>query len=133
MFMILLGNPVTKKNSQRIITIGGHPRILQSKRYLEYQASCLEQIRYMYRDLHPVREGSTMVCVYHRQDNRRCDLSNLLEATQDILVEAGVLPDDGHKYLRRIVAQWGEPDKARPRVEITIVTVEGEEHDQECV
>lgn len=133
MFMILLGNPVTKKNSQRIITIGGHPRILQSKRYLEYQASCLEQIRYMYRDLQPVREGSTMVCVYHRQDNRRCDLSNLLEATQDILVEAGVLPDDGHKYLRRIVAQWGEVDKANPRVEITIVTVEGEEHDQECV
>ena len=133
MFMILLGNPVTKKNSQRLVTIGGHPRILQSKRFLEYQASCLEQIRYMYRDLQPVREGSTMVCVYHRQDNRRCDLSNLMEATQDILVEAGVLPDDGHKYLRRIVAQWGEIDKANPRVEITIVTVEGEEHDQECV
>lgn len=133
MFVVLLGNPVTKKNSQRIITIGGRPRILQSQRYIEYERSCLEQIRYMYRDLQPVREGSTMVCVYHRQDNRRCDLSNLVEATQDILVEAGVLPDDGHKYLRRIVAQWGEPDKQRPRVEITIVTVAGEEDDQEGV
>ena len=33
-------------------------------------------------------------CIYYRQTKRRVDLTNLLAATHDLLVESGVLADD---------------------------------------
>ena len=61
---------------------------------------------------------------------RRVDLTNLLEATDDILVRAGVLSDDcaavvaGHDGSRVLL------DRKRPRVEITITEMEEVDHDE---
>ena len=34
------GNPVTKKTHQRIMRVGGYPRIFPSKQYEEYEKYC---------------------------------------------------------------------------------------------
>lgn len=65
-----------------------------------------------------------MQCVYYMATRRKVDLANLIEATCDILVTAGVLADDNS----RIVAAHGgsrvDYDKQNPRVEIWIEEME---------
>jgi len=56
---------------------------------------------------------------------RRVDLTNLLEAIDDVLVHYGVLSDDNSSI---IVSHDGSRvlyDKARPRTEVTITCLEG--------
>lgn len=115
----LLGPPRTKKNHQRIMRgAGGKPTIAQSKEYIQYEKDCLWQIRSPPR---PLAGPVNVRCLYYMPDRRRVDLTNLLEATDDILVKAGVLADDrssivvGHDGSRVLL------DRQRPRVEITII------------
>lgn len=86
----LLGAPRTKKNSQRIFKgRGGQPFLVPSAAYAQYEKDCLRQI-------HSPRQPVAAVnlkCVYYMPNRRRVDLVNLMEATCDILVKAGVLDD----------------------------------------
>ena len=59
-------------------------------------------------------------CLYYMPDRRRVDLTNLLEATDDILVRAGVLADDCAAIVASHDGSRVLMDKARPRVEIRI-------------
>lgn len=65
-----------------------------------------------------------MRCLYYMPNRRRVDLVNLMEATCDILVKAGVLDDDraaivaGHDGSRVLL------DRQNPRVEIEITRME---------
>lgn len=118
----LKGPPRTKKNSQRILRgAGGKPTIAQSKEYTQYEKDCLWQIRSPPR---PLAGPVNVKAVYYMPNCRRVDLVNLLEATCDILVKAGVLADDcativaGHDGSRVLL------DRKRPRVEITITEME---------
>lgn len=123
MKIILFGQPRTKKNSPRIIKARGHPMILPSKAYEDYEASCLEQLRWMYGAVELIQSRVAISCTYFMQDNRRCDLANLLEATQDILVRAGVLQDDDWKTIARIDRVERELDRKNPRVVIDITAI----------
>lgn len=62
----------------------------------------------------------------YRPDNRQRDLSNTRKAVEDALVKAGVLDDDS-----QIVSDSGSkrhpPDKANPRVEVSITRLEPEQ------
>ena len=117
----LLGAPRTKKNSQRIFKgRGGQPFLVPSAAYAQYEKDCLRQI-------HSPRQPVAAVnlkCVYYMPNRRRVDLVNLMEATCDILVKAGVLDDDcaavapGHDGSRVLL------DRQRPRVEIEIIEME---------
>jgi crossover junction endodeoxyribonuclease RusA len=50
-----------------------------------------------------------------KPDKRRRDLDNLLKATSDLLVHAGVIDDDCH--CRAIAAEWNKmPDHSAPMV-----------------
>ena len=60
-------------------------------------------------------------------DNRRCDLSNLHQAIDDILVKGGVLKDDSRKYIAGHDGSRVRTDKGNPRVEITISEMEEDE------
>ena len=54
------GNPVTKKTHQRIMRVGGYPRIFPSKQYEEYEItliSCLEALFLLFSILF------TIVCI----------------------------------------------------------------------
>lgn len=118
----LKGPPRTKKNHQRILRgAGGRPTIAQSKEYIQYEKDCLWQIR---SPPQPLAGPVNVKCLYYMPTRRRVDLTNLLEATDDILVRAGVLSDDcaavvaGHDGSRVLL------DRKNPRVEIEITEME---------
>lgn len=113
-----LGNPATKKNSQRIIWTGGYARIIQSKRFLDYEKDCILQTKK--QDKLKIDYPINLKCVYFRATKHRVDLTNLLSATNDILVNAEVLKDDNFKIVQSVDGSEVLFDKHNPRVEITI-------------
>lgn len=121
MRLILKGDPRTKKNSQRIIMAGRYPRLLPSKAYTEYEEQCLWQIPGAARK--HLENRINLRCVYYMQTRRKVDLANLLEATCDILVAAGVIEDDNSEIVVSHDGSRVEHDKQNPRVEIEITEV----------
>lgn len=116
--------PRTKKNSQQIIFAKGRRIIIPSKLYKEFETECLKQIEDKYRQSinYPVNVKAT----FYMQSKRRVDLTNLLEALDDMLVKAEVLEDDN----RNIIASHNNSivlyDKEMPRIEVEIEEVKGE-------
>ena len=109
-------NPVTKKNSQQIILVGGRPRIIPSKKYKEYERDCIPFLTHV----EPVTGRLNVKAVYFMRTRRRVDLINLHEALQDILVKAGVLEDDNCKIIYSTDGSYVDYDKENPRTEVTI-------------
>lgn len=64
--------------------------------------------------------------IWVEKDARR-DIDNVAAAGTkfilDGLVEAGVLPDDGRKYVQKITHLFPVPDPANPRIEVHVVEV----------
>lgn len=119
-------NPRTKKNSQQIMINRktGRPFVMQSSKYKEYEKNC----GYFLKKLpNPINELVNVKCVFYRETRIRCDLSNLLEAAMDILVEYGILADDNFNIITGFDGSRVYIDKDNPRTEITIETVENQE------
>jgi len=119
MKLILKGRPATKKNSQRIaVTKNGKRFIIQSKRYLEYEKSCLWQLKFQCKK-ETIQGKIELKVLYYLADKRLSDLINLLQATCDILEKARVIEND-----RNIISFNGSKimgiDKDNPRCEIEI-------------
>ena len=109
-------NPVTKKNSQQIILVGGRPRIIPSKKYKEYERDCIPFLTHV----EPITGRLNVKAVYFMRTRRRVDLINLHEALHDILVKAGVLEDDNCKIIYSTDGSYVDYDKENPRTEVTI-------------
>ena len=112
--------PITKKNSQQIVYANGRPIIIPSKKYKEYEKSATQILMFntTYID-YPVE----VTCYFFMKTKRKCDLTNLLEAVDDVLVKAGILEDDNYTI---IVSHDGSRvfyDKENPRTEIYIKEV----------
>ena len=120
MRLVLRGDPRTKKNSQRLIQTCGRCIPVTSKAYADYRNDCLRQITGAVR-LH-IDTAINLCCVYYMQTRRRVDLVNLLEATCDILVDAGVIQDDNSNIVAGHDGSRVLYDKNDPRVEITITS-----------
>lgn len=118
MTIILLGDPRTKKNSQRLVHLGSRMIPLTSKAYSEYERDCLAQITGDKKKL--IDCPVNVRCEYYMGTRRKVDLVNLLEATCDILVEAGVLVDDNSRIIAGHDGSRVHYDKQNPRVEIEI-------------
>lgn len=129
--------PVTKKNSQTIAINRktGKPFVLPSKKYQEYEyaaghflkagtAGKLVKARTDARQ-YPVN----VKCLFYMPTRRRVDLTNLLEAIDDILTTYNVLPDDNSKYLGGHDGSRVLYDKDNPRTEIYITPIEGAENE----
>lgn len=121
--IVLKGAAITKKNSQRIVRAGNRPMILPSAQYKEYEAACMAQIPSRKRQRIDIPVN--VQCVYYMPTRRRVDLVNLLEATCDILVHAGVLEDDNCRIVAAHDGSRVDYDKHNPRVEITICSYHG--------
>lgn len=122
---VIPANPATKKNSQNIVRgKNGKPIIVQNKRYKEYEKACKE---YVPKLPEPIDYPVEVSCLYYRKDNRRCDLTNLLAATTDILVKYGVLADDNCKIIASVDGSRVFVDKTMPRTVIRIVEIGGED------
>ena len=120
---VLPGDPVTKKNSPRIANAGGKSLVLPSAQYKNYENACLWQIppKAKINIDFPVN----VQCVYYMKTRRKVDLTNLLTATDDILVKAGVLADDNCTIVARHDGSYVDYDKVNPRVDITITNYSG--------
>lgn len=110
--------PRTKKNSQRLVRAGGRIIPIPSKQYKDYERECIAQIPNELRL--KINIPINLCCEYYMPTRRRVDLCNLLEATCDILVAAGVLEDDNCTIVGAHDGSRVGYDKDNPRVEITI-------------
>lgn len=115
--------PVTKKNSQQIIInkSTGRPMVIPSKQYREYEKECGWFVQGKGMN---INEPVNVKCVYYMPTRRRVDLTNLMEATHDILVKYEVLEDDNSKIIRSVDGSRVLYDKKNPRTEITIERAE---------
>ena len=112
-------NPITKKNSQRILINRhtGRPFIMPSKQYKEYERQCGYEIDY-HND--PIGYPVNVKCLFFMKTKRRVDLVNLLEAIDDILVKYNVLEDDNNKIIVSHDGSRVYHDKDNPRTEVYI-------------
>lgn len=117
----IYGNPVTKKNHGQIIMVKGRPIMLPSKPYQDYEKYCKP---YMPQLETPINEPINLKCTYYLETRRRCDITNLLQATCDILVKYKVLADDNYNIVASVDGTSANYDKEKPRVEIKITKKE---------
>lgn len=120
--IVIPGNPITKKNSQRIIQVAGRPMIIPSKQYKIYESQAYD---YMPSDVEMIDTPVNIRCVYYMKTRRKVDLVNLEEATLDILTHWNVLSDDNSRVVVSMDGSRVKYDKDNPRAEITIEEVEG--------
>lgn len=111
--------PISKKNSMQILInkATGRPFIMPSKRYKEYEKDAMY---FMPKGIETIAEPVNVKCLFYMPTRRKVDLTNLLEAIDDILVKAGILQDD-HSGI--VVSHDGSRvlyDKNRPRTEVEI-------------
>jgi len=107
--LTILGKPITKKNSQQIVTNkAGRPFIIPSKQFKQYQKLFLSQVQ----------------AVYYMPTRHRVDITNLMNATHDLLVDAKVIADDNSKIVKGVDGSRVKYDKNNPRVEIKITKTE---------
>ena len=122
----LPGDPRSKKNSSRIVKAGNRSMLIPSKPYKEYETACGVPLSVFL--LHnadrewPITEPVEVTCTYYMATKRRVDLTNLLEATDDVLQKYGILADDDSDVIvshdgSRVIKGVG---KQNARAEITI-------------
>lgn len=112
-------NPKTKKNNQQIAYNPKTKRyfITQSKEYLNYEK---EVGWFLKKPSSPISQPVQVKCLFYRKNAIRCDLTNLLEAIDDILVKYGILADDNFKVIYSHDGSRVFIDKDHPRTEIVI-------------
>lgn len=122
--------PVTKKNSQTIAINRktGKPFVLPSKNYKEYENAA----GYFLKAGTDARQYPVNVkCLFYMPTRRRVDLTNLLEAIDDILTRYGVVPDDNSNFIAGHDGSRVLYDHDNPRTEITITELKEGEDAQE--
>lgn len=123
--------PVTKKNSQRILRKkNGGVFIAPSEKYKEYEQAAVNYLEYAH--IIPASNYPVNVkAVFYMPTARRCDLVNLLEALDDVLVKAGILPDDNYTIIASHDGSRVEVDREETRTEVAIKAAEWEEEQDE--
>ena len=97
--------------------IKGRPVPLPSKEYAAYEKACAPFIP---RLKAPISEPVNVKCLYYMPTRRRVDITNLLEASADLLVAYGVLADDNRNVMYAVDGSRVFYSKENPRTEITI-------------
>ena len=112
-------NPKTKKNNQKIIKNRktGTLMVVQSDAYKQYEQQAGWFLR---KPSEPISQPVNIKCIFYRDSARRCDLTNLLEAIDDILIKYGVIADDNFTIIQSHDGSRVFIDRDNPRTEIVI-------------
>ena len=115
--------PITKKNSQQILTNKktGRSFIAPSSRFKQYEREAAWFLRP--RPPRPIECPLNIKCLFYMPTRRLVDLTNLLEAVDDVMVNEGIIKDDNSRI---VVAHDGSRvlyDKDNPRTEIYITRI----------
>lgn len=116
--------PITKKNSQQIYINKktGKPFPAPSNQFKKYEQAALY---FLPRRAGMPLEGPLNVqALFYMQTRRKTDLTNLLEALDDILVKAGIVADDNYRVIAAHDGSRCYYDKENPRTEIYISEIE---------
>lgn len=111
---------VSKKNSQRIVTVRNHPMILPSKKFVDFQKACA---LFMPKLEKPIDYGVNIKVLVYNETRRRRDLVNDLESVLDVLVHYKVLADDNYLIVWSMDGSRELYDKENPRTEIEITKI----------
>ena len=111
--------PVSKKNSQQILfnPKTGKRFIAPSKKYKEYEQNAGW---FLPRQKEPIDYSINVKCLFYMPTKRKCDLTNLLEAVDDVLVKHGIIADDNYTIIESHDGSRVLYDKENPRTEIYI-------------
>ncbi len=112
-------NPKTKKNSQKIITNPktGRPIIVQSDDFRQYES---DAGWFLKTPAQPIDYPVNVRVIFYRDSARRVDLTNLLEAIDDLLVANKILKDDNFQIIAGHDGSRVYIDREKPRTEIYI-------------
>ena len=115
--------PISKKNSQQIMVnrATGRPFIMPSKQYKTYERDSLWFIPKLTK---PIDYAVNIKCLFYMQTKRKVDLTNLLEAIDDIMVKSGLLADDNFTIIQSHDGSRVLYDKQNPRTEVYISMVD---------
>jgi len=124
--IIIPVDPITKKNHGRIVnkkTSSGKtfPIMLPSEAYTKYEKKCKD---FMPTLNEPINIPINLECHYYMGTKRKCDITNLLQATCDILVKYQVLEDDNYTIIASVNGTTVSYDKENSRTEIYITKKE---------
>lgn len=115
--------PVSKKNHQQIIfnRNTGQRMVIPSPQYKQYEHDAAWFMP-------PTKaEGQVNIkALFYMPTRRRVDLTNLLEALNDILVKYGVIEDDNSNVVVSVDGSRVLYDKENPRTEVEITEVQSE-------
>lgn len=113
--------PRTKKNSQRILTgKGGRRYVAPSEIYKQYEK---EAAWFVPKGV-CINEPVNIKAIFRMPTRRRVDLTNLLEALDDVLVKAGLLADDNSAIVAGHDGSRVVYDKNNPGTEVTVTKME---------
>ena len=76
----------------------------------------------------PISEPVNVRVLFYRKNEIKCDLTNLLEAIDDILTHYGVIADDNYSIVQSHDGSRVFVDKENPRTEVIIEEVRSVEH-----
>ncbi|MEI7443283.1 MAG: hypothetical protein WCK28_00195 [Burkholderiales bacterium] len=131
---VILGEPASKANQRKIVTIGGKAALIKSQKARDYERDALRQIPPAAR----VRlEGPVEVTlrIWYASERPDLDESVVLDVLQDRwsgrgderqLVQAGVYRND--RQVRRKVVEHGI-DRRNPRTEIRVRPLQAQQAD----
>lgn len=110
--------PISKKNHPQIIMNKKtkKPILLPSPEYRKYEKEALPYIPNDTTIDYPVN----VKCLFYMPTRRRVDLTNLLEAIDDVMVKGKLLEDDNFKIIESHDGSRVLYDKENPHTEIVI-------------
>lgn len=107
--------PVTKKNHGQIVMNHGRPILLPSPQYRNYEKNAR-----IFVPEGRIEGPVEVTALFFMPTRRRVDLTNLLEALDDLLVSCGLLADDSYAVIESHDGSRVHFDKLNPRTEVSI-------------
>ena len=132
----ILGEPASKANSRKLVTIGGRPSTIKSEKARNYEADAVKQIppRFRLQIAGPVRVTLRIFYASQRPD---LDESVVLDVLQDryktvkrgdekerVLVQKGVYVNDRQVREKHI---FHGIDRANPRTEVIVEPLQAQQ------
>ena len=90
--------------------------IVQSERYKKFEKDCAKDIP----KIETINRPVNIKCLFYKSTRQRCDLLNLLEAVDDVLVKYKVIEDDNYNIVESHDGSRVYVDKDNPRIEVEI-------------
>lgn len=118
---VILGNPPSKSNQYKIVTVKGHGTLAKTKSLKEYEKSFFLQCG-TYRNRNIKGFFEFYIDVYF--SSNRPDLDNALKCTMDSLQACKAITND-RNCVKIVANKFIDPIK--PRIEFTIKEIDGVE------